>query len=52
MAGAIILKISYGYAIEHRDRDPLVDLAREVLDIFSLTAVPGIWTVDLLPFRT
>ncbi|KAL5522856.1 hypothetical protein ACEPAG_8874 [Sanghuangporus baumii] len=50
MAGAIILKISHGYAINHRERDPLVDLAEEVLEIFSRTAVAGTWIVDMLPF--
>ncbi|OCB90783.1 cytochrome P450 [Sanghuangporus baumii] len=50
MAGAIILKISHGYAIEHHDRDPLVDLAEELLDIFTRTAESGAWIVDMLPF--
>ncbi|OCB88748.1 cytochrome P450 [Sanghuangporus baumii] len=49
-AGAIILKISHGYTIEHNTRDPLIDLADEALVQFSLSAVPGAWIVDILPF--
>ncbi|KAL5501302.1 hypothetical protein ACEPAH_8562 [Sanghuangporus vaninii] len=49
-AGAIILKISHGYTIEPRGRDPLVDLADEVLDHFSRSAVAGAWLVDTIPF--
>ncbi|KAL5534784.1 hypothetical protein ACEPAG_1248 [Sanghuangporus baumii] len=50
MAGAIILKISYGYAIDHHDQDPLVDLAEELLNIFDRTLESGTWIVDILPF--
>ncbi|KAL5498866.1 hypothetical protein ACEPAH_1384 [Sanghuangporus vaninii] len=32
----------------HTQIDPLVNLTED--DIFSLTAVAGIWTVDVLPF--
>ena len=51
-AGAIILKMSHGYAIERSyrgARDPLVDLADEALLQFSLAAAPGAWLVDVLP---
>ena len=49
-AGAVILKIAYGYTIEPHNRDPLVDLADEALVQFSLAAAPGAWLVDVLPF--
>ena len=49
-AGAIILKIAYGYTIEPRKEDPLVDLADEALIQFSLAANPGAWLGDLMPF--
>ena len=49
-AGAIILKIAYGYTIEPLNRDPLVDLADEALVQFSLAATPGAWLVDVMPF--
>ena len=49
--GAIILSISHGYTIEPENPDPLVDLADGVLVEFSLSAQPGAWLVDVLPFR-
>jgi cytochrome P450 len=48
-AGAIILKIGYGYTIEPHGRDPLVDLADEGLDQFSKACTPGVWMVDIIP---
>ncbi|TDL20083.1 cytochrome P450 [Rickenella mellea] len=49
LAGAIILKISYGYTIDPNGNDPLVDLADDALSQLSLAATPGAWLVDLLP---
>ncbi|KAI5118227.1 hypothetical protein M0805_000723 [Coniferiporia weirii] len=49
-AGAIILKISYGYTTTPRDSDPLVDLADASLSVFSDSIVPGKWVVDTFPF--
>lgn len=48
-AGAIILMISHGYAIEPRGTDPLIGLADEALAQFSVAATPGRWMVDVLP---
>lgn len=48
-AGAIILKISHGYTIKPHGGDPFVDLADEVLDVFSSTLVPGAYLVDVFP---
>ena len=48
-AGAIILKISHGYAIEPRKADPLIDLADEALAQFSAAVTPGRWMVDIIP---
>lgn len=48
-AGAIILKIVYGYTIEPYKDDPLVDLIEEALVQFSLATVPGAWLVDIIP---
>ena len=47
----MILKIAYGYTIEQQKSDPLVELATKALDEFGKAAVPGAWTVDVLPFR-
>ncbi|KAK6814883.1 hypothetical protein RU639_009687 [Aspergillus parasiticus] len=48
-AGAIVLKIAYGYTIEPHGRDPLVDLADEAMASFGLTLLPGTWAVDFIP---
>jgi len=50
-AGAVILRIAYGYVIEPHKKDPLIQLADEALLQFSLAAVPGAWLVDILPAR-
>ncbi|PYH85820.1 cytochrome P450 [Aspergillus uvarum CBS 121591] len=50
LAGAVILKIAYGYSIDPHKRDPLVDLADEAVEQFSLAVRPGTWMVDVLPF--
>ncbi|KAJ5166989.1 uncharacterized protein N7482_005770 [Penicillium canariense] len=42
-AGAIILKIGYGYTIEPHDRDPLVDLADKAMEDFSYALRPATW---------
>ncbi|KAI3319765.1 cytochrome P450 oxidoreductase OrdA-like protein [Xylariaceae sp. AK1471] len=48
-AGAIILKMIYGYTIEPHNMDPLVELAATALDQFSASTVPGAWLVDVIP---
>ncbi|KAJ5808623.1 hypothetical protein N7474_009892 [Penicillium riverlandense] len=48
-AGAIILKIAYGYTIEPHKRDPLVHIANQALENFSIAATPGAWLVDIIP---
>ncbi|KAK6379432.1 hypothetical protein LTS17_006350 [Exophiala oligosperma] len=48
-AGAIILKIAYGYTIEPHRADPLVTLADEALEQFSQATVPERWLVDVVP---
>lgn len=48
-AGAIALKIAYGYSIDTSRPDPLVDLAEETMDIFSQATCPGRWIVDIMP---
>ncbi|PYH48073.1 cytochrome P450 [Aspergillus saccharolyticus JOP 1030-1] len=48
-AGAVILKIAYGYTIEPHGRDPLVDLVNEAMDQFSIAGSPGRWLVDTIP---
>ncbi|KAE8153917.1 cytochrome P450 [Aspergillus avenaceus] len=48
-AGAIILKIVYGYTIEPHSGDPLVNLADETLDELSKVVSQGSWLVEALP---
>ncbi|RYP13071.1 hypothetical protein DL767_010944 [Monosporascus sp. MG133] len=48
-AGAIILKMAYGYTIEPHDEDPLVNIADRALSQFSAAFVPGAWLVDTIP---
>ncbi|KAI1150679.1 cytochrome P450 monooxygenase [Nemania diffusa] len=48
-AGAIILKMVYGYTIEPHKTDPLVSIADEALEQFAAATVPGAWLVDIIP---
>ncbi|KAI1636259.1 cytochrome P450 [Biscogniauxia mediterranea] len=48
-AGAIILKIAYGYKVDQHNQDPFVALADNALEQFSLASVPGAWLVDTVP---
>jgi hypothetical protein len=47
-AGAIILKVSYGYSIREHG-DPLVAIAETATEQFSQACLPGAYLVDLLP---
>jgi hypothetical protein len=51
-AGAIILKIAYGYTVEAHARDPLVHISNLALDHFSKAGTPGAWLVDMIPACT
>ncbi|KAJ5572746.1 hypothetical protein N7450_009730 [Penicillium hetheringtonii] len=48
-AGAVILKIAYGYTIEPHERDPLIHMANLALERFSIAGTPGAWLVDMMP---
>ena len=50
-AGAIILKIAYGYDVMEDLSDPYVALANEALDKFSKSTMLGEYPVDFLPIR-
>lgn len=50
-AGAVILKITYGYNAEPRDKeDYLVNMAVRTMHEFSESTIPGKWPVDIMPF--
>ncbi|KAL1984336.1 hypothetical protein VTN96DRAFT_9294 [Rasamsonia emersonii] len=49
-AGAVILKIAYGYTIEPHKKDPFVDLADKTLLVFVAATTPTAWLVDIMPF--
>ncbi|KAI0547807.1 cytochrome protein [Xylaria curta] len=48
-AGAIILKMVYGYSTGSRSPDPLVKLADKAVEQFSIATMPGLWLVDVIP---
>jgi hypothetical protein len=50
-AGAVILRITYGYMPNAQGRDPLVDMAGQTMADFADSSVPGKWPVDVFPFR-
>ncbi|KAF8840877.1 cytochrome P450 [Paxillus ammoniavirescens] len=47
-AGAIILKVTYGYTVQ-ADEDPFVELADRAMANVSLVANPAAYLVDLIP---
>ncbi|KAH6892392.1 cytochrome P450 [Thelonectria olida] len=49
-AGAVILKIAYGYTAEPFKNDILVDMAGDAMDKFARAGVPGAFLVDMMPF--
>jgi hypothetical protein len=48
-AGAVILRIIYGYTPEAHGSDPLVDLAEKAMADFADVSSPGRYIVDVLP---
>ncbi|KAG2138828.1 cytochrome P450 [Suillus cothurnatus] len=48
-AGAIILRISYGYDVKENN-DPFVDLADRGMDQLSQSTAPGAFMVDIIPW--
>ncbi|KAL6787324.1 cytochrome P450 [Trichoderma sp. SZMC 28012] len=48
-AGAIILKMTYGYTIDPEGPDPMVELADRAMEQFAQAVIPGAWMVDTLP---
>jgi cytochrome P450 len=49
LAGAIVLKIIYGYSIDPHAADPLVDLIEKMMDNLSAAMTPMRYLVDILP---
>lgn len=49
-AGAVILKITYGYTAESHGKDFLVDIAGKTMHEFANATVAGKWAVDIMPF--
>jgi hypothetical protein len=49
-AGAIILKIAYGYTLAPSGPDPVLDNINLSTEQFSMATVPGAWIVDAMPF--
>jgi hypothetical protein len=49
-AGAVILRITYGYTPKSNGKDPLVDLVGQAMANFADATTPGKYAVDVLPF--
>ncbi|KAI0347291.1 cytochrome P450 [Trametopsis cervina] len=49
-AGAIILKLAYGYSISSSSPDPLVSAVNAAVETLTTSTTPGAWLVDVLPF--
>ncbi|KAL4733293.1 cytochrome P450 [Aspergillus similis] len=50
LAGGLILKVLYGYNMDHTRRDPLLHYIEEALKRFIPAMVPEAWLVNPLPF--
>lgn len=51
VVGAIIIKLTYGYTIDTKKPDRLIEIAEKALGQFALAIVPGAWLVDTIPIR-
>lgn len=49
-AGAVILRITYGYTPKSNGKDPLVDLVGQAMSNFADATTPGKYLVDVFPF--
>lgn len=49
LAGAVILKIAYGYTVDTTKPDPLVILTDEVIQLGGQALQPGKWLIDFFP---
>ncbi|KAI1130849.1 cytochrome P450 [Nemania abortiva] len=49
-AGAVILKIAYGYVAESHKNDHLIDIVGKAMEDFVHAAVPGAFMADIFPF--
>lgn len=49
LAGAIILRLAYGYNVNHESEDPLVAIVEKVAEEASNACEPGRWLVDIIP---
>jgi hypothetical protein len=47
-AGAIILRVSYGYEAEETN-DPFIKISEKAMEEFSLSGSPGAFLVDVFP---
>ncbi|PKK47309.1 hypothetical protein CI102_9081 [Trichoderma harzianum] len=47
--GAIILEMTYGYTIDPKGPDVMIELADRAMEQFSQAAISGAWMVDIVP---
>lgn len=50
-AGAIIVRIAYGYEAQHKE-DPMIGLAESAMRTFTRLRDPGRYLVDFIPLCT
>jgi hypothetical protein len=51
MAGATVVRLTYGYTPKDEE-DEYIGIAERAMDSFSLLTTPGMFMVDIFPFRT
>ncbi|KAL3477054.1 cytochrome P450 [Aspergillus californicus] len=49
LAGALILKVLYGYRMDYTALDPLLEFIEKALESTLAALVPGTWLVDAVP---
>jgi hypothetical protein len=50
MAGSTVLRLTYGYTPKDEE-DEYIAIAERAVDSFSLLTTPGMFMVDVFPFR-
>lgn len=50
MIGSMLLRMIYGYRMETKRPDPLVEINHRLVEIFASVTLPGAWLVDIIPW--
>ncbi|KAF4592240.1 O-methylsterigmatocystin oxidoreductase [Ophiocordyceps camponoti-floridani] len=49
VTGSIILRVTYGYAVDQEKKDPLLDIVGRMMEDLSVAFTALAWLVDLIP---